>query len=63
MNREEIIQRFETLNIWSSGGQRAPHKPLLVLYAIGRLLRDGIRLIPYTEIEVGPWKAIGTICA
>ena len=52
MNREEIIQRFETLNIWSSGGQRAPHKPLLVLYAIGRLLRDGIRLIPYTEIEV-----------
>ncbi len=51
MNREEIIQRFETLNIWSSGGQRAPHKPLLVLYAIGRLLRDGIRLIPYAEIE------------
>ena len=52
MNREEIIQRFETLNIWSSGGQRAPHKPLLVLYAIGRLLRDETRLIPYTEIEV-----------
>ena len=51
MNREEIIQRFETLNIWSCGGQRAPHKPLLVLYAIGRLLRDDIRLIPYTEIE------------
>ena len=51
MNREEIIQRFETLNIWSSGGQRAPHKPLLVLYVIGRLLRDDIRLIPYTEIE------------
>ena len=52
MNREEIIQRFENLNLWSSGGQRAPHKPLLVLYAIGRLLRDGIRHIPYTEIEV-----------
>ena len=52
MRREEIIQRFENLNLWSSGGQRAPHKPLLVLYAIGRLLRDGIHLIPYTEIEV-----------
>ena len=51
MNREEIIQRFESLNTWSSGGLRAPHKPLLVLYAIGRLLRDGIRLIPYTEVE------------
>ena len=52
MNREAIIQKFETLNLWSSGGQRAPHKPLLILYAIGRLLRGGTRLIPYTEIEV-----------
>ena len=51
MRREEIIQRFENLNLWSSGGQRAPHKPLLVLYAIGRLLRDGTRLIPYAKIE------------
>ena len=52
MRREEIIRRFETLNLWRSGGQRAPHKPLLILYAIGRLLRDGTRLIPYAEIEV-----------
>ena len=51
MNRETLIQTFETLNLWRSGGERAPHKPLLVLYAIGRLLRDGIRLIPYSEID------------
>ena len=51
MNREEIIQRFDTLNLWRREGERAPHKPLLVLYAIGRLLRDGIRLIPYSEID------------
>ena len=51
MRREEIIQRFETLNIWRSGGQRAPHKPLLVLYAIGKLLRDGNRLLPYSDID------------
>ena len=51
MNREEIIQRFETLSLWRREGERAPHKPLLVLYAIGRLLRDGIRLIPYSEID------------
>ncbi len=51
MNRETLIQTFETLNLWRSGGDRAPHKPLLVLYAIGRLLRDGIRLIPYSEID------------
>ena len=51
MRREEIIQRFETLNVWRRDGKRALHKPLLVLYAIGRMLRDGIRLIPYHEIE------------
>ena len=51
MHRETIIQTFETLNLWRSGGERAPHKPLLVLCAISRLLRDGIRLIPYCEID------------
>ena len=52
MDREEIIRRFENLNVWRRDGKRAPHKPLLVLYAIGRMPRDGFRLIPYSEIEV-----------
>ena len=65
MTREEIIHKFQNLNIWKSGGQRAAHKPLLVLYAIGKLLRDGSRLTPYTDIETnlsdllqefGPWR-------
>ena len=51
MDRETIIQTFETLSLWRREGERAPHKPLLVLYAIGRLLRDGIRLISYSEID------------
>lgn len=49
MNREEIIQRFETLRQWGSGGERAPHKPLLVLYTIGKLLRGEDRLISYID--------------
>ena len=49
MNKEEIIQRFETLRQWGSRGERAPHKPLLVLYAIGKLLRDEDRLISYID--------------
>ena len=52
MHREEVIKRFENLELWSRRGERAPHKPLLVLYAIRRLLGDGTRLIPYSEIEV-----------
>ena len=51
MDREAIIQTFETLSLWRREGERAPHKPLLVLHAIGRLLRDGPRLIPYSEID------------
>ena len=49
MNREQILQKFETLRPGRSGGQRAPHKPLLALYAIGKLLRGEDRLISYAD--------------
>ena len=49
MNKEQILQKFETLRQWGSKGERAPHKPLLVLYAIGKLLRGEDRLISYTD--------------
>ena len=51
MDRESIVQKFETLRLWTRGGVRAPHKPLLVLYAIGKLLRGESRLLPYSEID------------
>ena len=51
MTREEIIKKFQNLNVWKSKDQRAVHKPLLVLYAIGKLLRGENRLISYAEVE------------
>jgi putative restriction endonuclease len=36
MNRDTVLQQFDALNVWKRRGQRAPHKPLLVLYALGR---------------------------
>lgn len=44
MIREEVIDAFSGLAMWARRGVRAPHKPLLVLYAIGQLLqgKDGI---------------------
>ena len=51
MNKEEIARKFETLKVWQRGDQRAPHKPLLVLYAIGNLLRGEGRLLPYSEVD------------
>jgi hypothetical protein len=32
-----VIDQYDALNVWSRGGERAPHKPLLVLYALGYL--------------------------
>ena len=52
MDREEIIQKFEQLKVWRRAGERAPHKPLLVLYAIGKLLRDESRLIQFSDVEI-----------
>lgn len=51
MDREEIARKFETLKVWQRGDVRAPHKPLLVLYAIGKLLRGEGRLLPFYEVD------------
>ncbi len=49
MDREELLRKFETLRLWKSQGERAPHKPLLVLYAIGKLLQGEDRFISYAD--------------
>ncbi|RKU27682.1 restriction endonuclease [Candidatus Poribacteria bacterium] len=65
MDREEIIQRFQKMNVWQSRDKRAVHKPLLVLYSIGKLLRGEDRLTLYQDVEeflpnllreFGPWR-------
>jgi putative restriction endonuclease len=48
---ESIIERFRNITVWKRGGERAPHKPLLALYAFGKLLNSKNRLIPYEEID------------
>jgi putative restriction endonuclease len=51
MTSQGILQQFDTLNIWSRGDQRAPHKPLLVLYALGKWSRGETAPIPFREVE------------
>lgn len=51
MSPDEIRERFNTLTQWKRGGERAPHKPLLALYAIGRLLRGEPRLVEYAQVD------------
>lgn len=41
----------DAIRTWSRGDERAPHKPLLLLYALGRVQRGEPRLVPFLEVE------------
>ena len=49
-NSKNILSKFYNLRTWRNGDQRAPHKPFLILYALGKLL-NGKELFFYEEAE------------
>jgi putative restriction endonuclease len=51
MKIENLKNSIENLTVWKKGNQRAPHKPLLILYALGQLHTESSRLIPYEQIR------------
>lgn len=51
MSEVELKRIISSLNIWQKGDQRAPHKPLLILYALSKLQNDEIRLISYNAMR------------
>ena len=51
MSARDIWLRFQALKIWHSNGLRAPHKPLLALWAIARCLRGESRLVPFALVD------------
>ena len=57
MTRERLLDLFKNLQVWKRHGVRAPHKPLLLLLALGRVLNNKDRLVSYSEIEV-PMKGL-----
>ena len=59
----DLKQAFAELKTWKRGSERAPHKPLLLLYSLGRVDRKEPRLVSYENtkdklkqllIEFGP---------
>jgi hypothetical protein len=40
LDRETLIAGFDGIRQLAQGGRRAPHKPLLLLYALARLKHD-----------------------
>lgn len=54
MTREDFLRRLDEISIWRRNDERAPHKPLLLLLALGRVQRGEVRLAPYgNEIAKG----------
>ena len=51
LSESELLERFDRIRVWQRGGQRAVHKPLLVLLALGRLWRGESPAAQFTEIE------------
>jgi len=51
MDQAEIERQFRHIEVWKRGSERAPHKPLLLLYALGRAGRNNDRLMPYSEVD------------
>ncbi|MBI2480922.1 MAG: HNH endonuclease [Planctomycetia bacterium] len=51
MTPDELKQRIRTVTVWKRGAQRAPHKPLLLLYALAKCMRGEPRMIPFTEVD------------
>lgn len=52
-----VLDDFSRLRVWERGGQRAPHKPLLVLLALGRWVQGDHGPHRFTDIE-GPLRSL-----
>ena len=51
ITEEELVTQFREIRVASVYGRRSPHKPLLLLLALGRSLNDDDRLMSFEEIE------------
>lgn len=47
----EILDRFKKINTWSRHGVRAPHKPLLLLYAISIYVKKQRQWLTFEEVD------------
>ncbi|CAD5299639.1 MULTISPECIES: phosphorothioated DNA-binding restriction endonuclease [unclassified Imperialibacter] len=50
MTPKEVLQKFETIRTWGNGDKRAPHKPLLILLALGSL-QNNKESLAYREVD------------
>ncbi len=65
MTAEELKERLENIKVWKQRGERAPHKPLLILLYLGRLVHGEHQMGAYEKVrddlkelllEFGPFR-------
>lgn len=47
----KLLDAIDKLNVWKRHGERAPHKPLLILYALARQISDPEAKFEFSVIE------------
>lgn len=51
MTRDEILKAFDCIRVFQRGGQRAVHKPLLVLLALSKVGAGGTAMMDWVDID------------
>ena len=51
IDRSTLLARLDSIRQFARGGRRAPHKPLLLLYALGRLKHDRQSEVRFNDAE------------
>jgi putative restriction endonuclease len=59
MTRSQVLQAFDRVRVWQQGDKRAPHKPLLILLALGRLQRGEASAVEFSQIDASLKALIG----
>lgn len=47
----KLLDAIDSLKVWTRGDRRSPHKPLLLLYALAKQVRDSNAKFEFSEIE------------
>ena len=51
MTFEDLINKINNITVWKKGDERAPHKPLLILYALSEFESSKKSDIHFTEAK------------
>jgi len=51
MDRQRVVELFSEVTTWRRRGERAPHKPLLLLLALARVGRPDGRWLAFREVD------------